>query len=51
MITEPQEAKMPDTFHPTRRRLLAASAFAATGLSLGLEDAFAQQADPAMPRR
>ena len=37
---------MPNTFHPTRRRLLAASAFAATGLSLVLEEAFAQQPTP-----
>ena len=37
---------MPNTFHPTRRRLLVASAFAATGLSLGMEEAFAQQPTP-----
>jgi protocatechuate 3,4-dioxygenase beta subunit len=37
---------MPNPFHPSRRRLLAASAFAATGLSLGFEEAFAQQPTP-----
>ena len=37
---------MPNPLHPTRRRLLAASAFAATGLSLGFEQALAQQPTP-----
>ena len=36
-------------FHPTRRRLLAASAFAVTGLRLGLDDASAQGL-PATPQ-
>jgi protocatechuate 3,4-dioxygenase beta subunit len=34
---------MPEQFHPTRRRLLAASALAASGISLGVEPVFAQE--------
>jgi protocatechuate 3,4-dioxygenase beta subunit len=40
---------MPDQFHPTRRKLLAASALAATGLRFGVEPTFAQQL-PATPQ-
>jgi protocatechuate 3,4-dioxygenase beta subunit len=37
---------MHDQFHPTRRRLLAASALAATGLSFVFDEALAQQPTP-----
>ncbi len=37
---------MSNSFHPTRRRLLAVSALAATGLSLGFEETFALEPTP-----
>ncbi len=41
-----KESVMSDQFQPTRRRMLAASALAAGGISLGVEPIFAQQLAP-----
>src|SRR3989442_1621169 len=41
-----QEADMPNPLHPTRRRLLAASALAVTGAGLVFEQAFALEPTP-----